>query len=610
MTLIKPVAELTRSRSPAWFLGVAGLYCALAVVSLGLTGQRSVVATLWFANGVGVVALLAAPLRQWLVLLLALAGAQVLAHGVVAGATQGLAGGWIAAAEAAGGDVPGHGVALLLAAVLLKRLPLRATMFSQAEVLARVLLLGVLVPSVVSAVPGGLLVSAVEGQAFAPVWAAWLVASLVGSVSVLPLALAFWFRGWAPLWQALSQPQSLGLLLLSLAVTLLAATTLSKPFVVMVLPLMLLAARTDFSVTALATALTAVLLGGLMDSGVLVVPPSSSWWGDGLFYISLLATLLPALFLATSVEGRAAALAELQASEQRFRTLYTQTPVMLHSIDPQGRVITVSQRWLSTLGYAEHEVLGRPMSEFLTAESARFAQDDALPKAKRAGRCDDVAFQMVTREGQVLDVLLSAIWEYDAAGQPVRSLAVVQDVSEKKRLAERSHYAEHDPLTGLPNRVLLQDRLERSCSHHARHGGAFALGFLDLDHFKDINDTLGHEAGDLLLREVASRLCSALRTSDTVCRLGGDEFVLLFAGVEDPLELQALADKVLSQLAQPCRLGPDANAPVVTVAGSLGLAVFPEHGRDPPTLMQHADQAMYRAKREGRNRCEFYKDVL
>ena len=186
---------------------------------------------------------------------------------------------------------------------------------------------------------------------------------------------------------------------------------------------------------------------------------------------------------------------------------------------------------------------------------------------------------------------------------------MLQDVTEKKRLAERSHYAEHDPLTGLPNRVLLQDRLERSCSHHARHGGAFALGFLDLDHFKAINDTLGHEAGDALLCEVASRLRGVLRASDTVCRLGGDEFVLLFAGVDDPLELQALADKILAQLAQPCRLGEGADAPVVTVAGSLGLAVFPEHGRDPATLMQHADQAMYRAKREGRNRCEFYKEV-
>jgi diguanylate cyclase (GGDEF)-like protein/PAS domain S-box-containing protein len=482
-------------------------------------------------------------------------------------------------------------------------------MFSHAGVMARVLLVGALIPSLAGSVLGALLVSAANGQAFASLWVAWLAASLLGSVAMLPLALAFWFRGWTSLLVMVSRPQSQGLMLLSLAVTLLATTTLPNPFVVIVLPLMLLAARTDFSVTALATALNALLLGALMDRGVLVVPPSSSWWGDGLFYVALLATLLPALFLATSVEGRAAVLEALQANEQRFRTLYTRTPVMLHSIDAQGHLLTVSQRWLSTLGYAEHEVLGRPVTDFFTPESARFAREDDLPRAKLAGRCDDVAYQIVTREGQVLEVLLSAIWEFDAAGRPVRSLAVLQDVTEKKRLAERSHYAEHDPLTGLPNRVLLQDRLERSCSHHARHGGAFALGFLDLDHFKSINDTLGHESGDALLCEVASRLSGVLRASDTVCRLGGDEFVLLFAGVDDPLELQALADKILAQLARPCRLGEGADAPVVTVAGSLGLAVFPEHGRDPATLMQHADQAMYRAKREGRNRFEFYKEV-
>lgn len=609
MTLPQPTAELTRSRSSAWFLMVAGLYGALVMVSLGLTGQRSPVPTLWFATGVGVVALLAVPLRQWLVLLVALAGAQMVAQGAVTGLAHGAIKGWFAAL-AVGGDFPGHGVELLLAAVLLRRLKLSEAVLSRAGLLARVLWLGALVPSLAGSVLGALLVSAVQGRDFAPVWTAWLAASLIGTVSVLPAALAFWFRGWEPLRRALRQRVPLGLVLLSLAVTLLAATTLSKPFVVIVLPLMLIAARTDFSVTALATALTAMFLGGLMGSGVLVVPPSSSWWGDGLFYISLLATLLPALFLATSVEGKAAALKELQTSEKRFRTLYTQTPVMLQSMDPQGRLIAVSQRWLSTLGYTEPEVLGRPMTDFLTPESVRFAQEAGLPQALRAGRCDDVGYQMVNRDGQVLEVLLSAIWEFDAAGQPVRSLAALQDVTEKKRLTERSHYAEHDPLTGLPNRVLLQDRLERSCSHHARHGGAFALGFLDLDHFKDVNDTLGHEAGDLLLREVASRLRSALRASDTVCRLGGDEFVLLFAGVEDVLELQALADKVLVQLMQPCRLGQGPDVPVVTVAGSLGLAVFPEHGRDPPTLMQRADQAMYRAKREGRNRCEFYSDML
>jgi diguanylate cyclase (GGDEF)-like protein/PAS domain S-box-containing protein len=400
-----------------------------------------------------------------------------------------------------------------------------------------------------------------------------------------------------------------GLVLLWIAVTLLTATTLPHPFGVMVLPLVLLAARTDFLVTAMATALTAMILGGLIGSGVLVEPPSSTWWGPGLFYLSVLATLLPGLFLASSVQGRAAVMQQLSASEQRFRTLYTKTPTMMFSIDHRGCITSVSSLWLSTLGYTEQEVLGRPSVDFLTPESALRAREVLIPQNLRDGQCDNVAYQVVTRDGQILDVLLSSVWEYDDRGQPLQSLGVLQDVTEKNRLAARSHFAEHDPLTGLPNRVLLQDRLERSCLHHARQGGSFALGFVDLDNFKGINDTLGHDAGDLLLREVAQRLQSSLRTSDTVCRLGGDEFVLLFATIDDAQELMALANKVLAHVAQPCQLGSDPEAPVVTVSGSMGVAIFPDHGHDPSTLMRHADQAMYRAKHSGRNRCELFKPL-
>jgi diguanylate cyclase (GGDEF)-like protein len=230
-----------------------------------------------------------------------------------------------------------------------------------------------------------------------------------------------------------------------------------------------------------------------------------------------------------------------------------------------------------------------------------------IPQALRDGRCDNIEYQMRTRDGRVLDVLLSAVWIYEPDGRPLHSLAVVQDVTEKKHLLARSHYAEHDPLTGLPNRVLLQDRLERSCAQHQRHGTRFAVGFLDLDHFKQINDTLGHEAGDLLLKEVAQRLAGTLRASDTVCRLAGDEFVLLFDDVGANGELQALTRKVLDQVAQPCRLGPGPQAPLVDVSASMGVAIFPEHGEDPETLLAHADQAMYAAKRAGRSQVGFYR---
>jgi len=142
---------------------------------------------------------------------------------------------------------------------------------------------------------------------------------------------------------------------------------------------------------------------------------------------------------------------------------------------------------------------------------------------------------------------------------------------------------------------------------HARHGTRFAVGFLDLDRFKAVNDTYGHDAGDLLLKRVARRLLAALRASDTVCRLAGDEFVLLFADVEHSEDLAPLVQKILASVAQPYRLGDGPESPVVSVAASMGLALFPEHGQDPQTLMGHADKAMYAVKRGGRGRYEFYR---
>jgi diguanylate cyclase (GGDEF)-like protein/PAS domain S-box-containing protein len=352
--------------------------------------------------------------------------------------------------------------------------------------------------------------------------------------------------------------------------------------------------------------ISAGILGVLIKVGVLIPPPGSAWWSNGLFYCSVLATLLPGLFLAVSTDGQAEVLSQLANSEQRFRRLYTQTPAMLHSIDARGRMLSVSQLWLDTLGYRQDQVIGRAFTDFLTAESARYAREVVFPQSILDDRCDNVEYQMVASDGRVLDVLLSAVWERDTEGKLLRTSAALMDVTEKKRLTARSHFAEHDSLTGLPNRVLLQDRLERICAHHERHGGSFAVGFLDMDHFKLVNDQFGHEAGDVLLCEVARRLRSALRESDTVCRLGGDEFVILFTEIGSTHDLQRVATDLLAKVAIPCKLGDGPKAPVVDVAVSLGVAVFPLHGRDPQVLLQHADQAMYAAKRNGRNRWNFF----
>jgi diguanylate cyclase (GGDEF)-like protein/PAS domain S-box-containing protein len=586
-----------------WVLLMTLLFAAAAMFSLGLPLVPGKGATLWFANAIGTVALLALPWKYWPAMLSSLWLANASAYLYMALTTKGWGPQlWLDVTA----SLLANGAEMLLAAALLRHMASSGGMLRQPGQFGRALMLGALLPTFWSSWIAAALLSH-AGQAFALSWAHWFTGNLIGNVSMLPLVLSFWQHPKAPLMKLLGNTRTLALLLLSIGISLAAAALLPRPFVIVAIALVLVAVQSSFVITALATLLTAVMLELLRTYQILPMPPATAWWTDLLFYSSFLASLLPGLFLASSVEGQTQAMRQLLASEQRFRSLYARTPAMMHSIDPEGRILSVSELWLQTLGYEEHEVLGRHTTEFMTPETARYAREVVIPQAKRNGRCDNVDYQMRARDGRVLDVLLSAVWLYDKEGQPLSSLAVLQDVTEKKRLQALSYYAAHDPLTGLPNRVLLQDRLERSCVQHTRHGTRFAIGFLDLDHFKDVNDTYGHDAGDLLLKRVARRLLTALRASDTVCRLAGDEFVLLFADVEQTADLHALVQKILASLAQPFRLGEDPQAPVVSVAASMGLALCPEHGTDPQTLLAHADQAMYSAKRGGRGRSEFYR---
>lgn len=600
MTPSRPVGG---PRSGARMAGLALLYGLLAVLSLLLAGRSGQIATIWFANPVGAVALLALQRRQWPLMLGALGLANLLANALVSLPAGGLD---VAAWQSAAAFVPGNCAEMLLSALLLAGAGVRVQDLQHPGRLTLLYGLGALLPALLSALVGAALIASPEPGEFGRVWATWLAGSLIGNVAVLPLALSIWLQGRQHLLGVLVDPRHQGLLLLAVAIALLASTTLPHPFVVIAMMLGVLAAIGGLILAAVGTLLVAVLLGVLIGSGILLLPPSAGWWGDSLYYGAVLATLLPGIFLAATVDSRREMLERLSASEARLRSLYTQTPAMLHSLDTGGRIIDVSQQWLSTLGFSEGEVLGRPITDFLTRDSALKVARWVDSEPPRSGGAAVWELQMVRASGGVIDAVVSSIWERDTRGQALRQLAVVEDVTEKNRLAVRSHFAEHDALTGLPNRVLLNDRLDRLCAHHSRHGGQFALVFLDLDHFKTINDTYGHEAGDLVLKAVAARLQSALRTSDTVCRMGGDEFVLLWSALDGRQYAEALAKKVLEQVAQPCMLGDAPDAPVAEVGCSLGIAIFPDHGQDAAGLLLRADQAMYAAKRSGRNRWVIY----
>jgi diguanylate cyclase (GGDEF)-like protein len=167
------------------------------------------------------------------------------------------------------------------------------------------------------------------------------------------------------------------------------------------------------------------------------------------------------------------------------------------------------------------------------------------------------------------------------------------------------HLAHHDSLTGLPNRVLLLDRLEQALGRARRHGDMVGLLYLDLDGFKQVNDTMGHDAGDRVLREVADRLVGIVRSGDTVARLGGDEFVFLIVSKVSRDGASVVARKVLDELSRPYPL-PESAA----VTASIGAVLYPMDGEDAGTLIANADAAMYRAKEQGGNTYEFFNERL
>ena len=202
------------------------------------------------------------------------------------------------------------------------------------------------------------------------------------------------------------------------------------------------------------------------------------------------------------------------------------------------------------------------------------------------------------RDGSRVAVSLTLSALHDGEGRISGYLSISYDITERQRLADQlSQLAYHDGLTGLPNRMRLEDRLQQSIAQASRSPGGLALLFIDLDHFKPINDRFGHAVGDQVLREVARRLQGQLRAADLVARLGGDEFVVLLSTLTQPEDCLLVADKLLLALAEPMLIGGHR----LQVGASVGLARYPESGTDAAALLRSADAAMYAAKLAGRS---------
>ncbi|MDD5330711.1 MAG: EAL domain-containing protein [Sulfuricella sp.] len=191
----------------------------------------------------------------------------------------------------------------------------------------------------------------------------------------------------------------------------------------------------------------------------------------------------------------------------------------------------------------------------------------------------------------------------NARGEVGYYVSTGRDVSERKNyVSQLEHQANYDTLTELPNRNLLQDRLGQALTYARRHASELAVMFIDLDYFKNINDSLGHDVGDLLLKQVAARLAGCVREGDTVARQGGDEFVVILSDIAAAEDVTAVTRKILKTFADPFAIGGHE----LYITCSIGIALYPKDGQDTPTLLKNADAALYRAKEQGRNNSQFY----
>ncbi len=220
----------------------------------------------------------------------------------------------------------------------------------------------------------------------------------------------------------------------------------------------------------------------------------------------------------------------------------------------------------------------------------------------------NVEYRLINLVGKEYWILDSGrVVSRDENGKPLRVCGIHSDITEKKQTEQMIwQQANYDPLTGLPNRRMLLDYLASEMLRTDRSQRHFALMFIDLDCFKEINDTLGHDMGDLLLKQTAQRLKKCIRDSDVVARLGGDEFTLILSNIESPTSVDRVAQVILNRLSKPYALG-EHNA---HISASIGITVYPDDATDIEVLLKHADQAMYVAKAQGKNRFHYFSCSL
>ena len=297
---------------------------------------------------------------------------------------------------------------------------------------------------------------------------------------------------------------------------------------------------------------------------------------------------------------RKRAVEALQRSELRFRRLSESGTIAIGYFDTDGRITDANDTFLS--------MIGRTREDLLTdgVRWDRLVPPEWMPHMLKVAKAFKATGRITPYETEYIGPNGSRRWGLFGAakldGQP-EGIAFIVDITERKRLEEQiRHMANHDALTGLPNRRLFTELLHFELAEAHRNHKKVGLLFLDLDSFKEINDTLGHEAGDQLLGTVARRLKAAIRDSDAVARIGGDEFTILLGGIEHREDISVIARKILNSLNEKYVLaGRD-----IPIKASIGISVYPDDSEESDALVRHADSALYCVKKAGKNTFAYY----
>lgn len=304
------------------------------------------------------------------------------------------------------------------------------------------------------------------------------------------------------------------------------------------------------------------------------------------------------------VSERHLAARQLAESEQRYRSLFYHNPDAVFSLDPRGRCLAANPACEKITGYTSDEILSKPLSSFIVREDRR----TTLRHFARSVRGEPQNFELsvIRKSGRRARLSVTTL-PITVGEQIVGIYGIAKDETERRALEEElAHQAFHDALTHLPNRMLFLDRLRHALTRSERTDQKLAVLFLDLDNFKVINDSLGHEVGDQLLISVAERLRGSMRSGDTAARLGGDEFILLLEEIHSVQEAERVAQRLHDVLKEPFFVGQRE----IFITPSIGIAIGTSADERPDDLLRNADVAMYRAKRNGRACYEIFDPVM